>query len=93
MHKTEINGLRAKVTALEERECTDQGKEVEPEIIPEPEEPEPEPEKEEPTPPAVIQDGSRKKSWGVRKRFSRGSSKRVENKAFIKNQLEKEDYL
>jgi len=35
-----------------------------------------------------------KKSWGsTRKRFSRGSAARVENKAFIKNQMEKEDYV
>jgi len=33
------------------------------------------------------------KAWGGRAKFSKGSAMRVENKAFIKNQLEKEDYI
>jgi hypothetical protein len=33
------------------------------------------------------------KEWGGRGKFNKGSAMRVENRAFIKNQLEKEDYI
>lgn len=69
------------------------------------EEPKEEPEEEETEEEVVVVEEEKpeytgeKKSWGGkggkggRGSFSKGSAMRVENKAFIKNQLEKEDYV
>ena len=106
-YQNELNAHKEENERLRLRDCaivTEGDEIVEPDypsfLEEEPEEEEPEEEEivkeldqEETESASTGTTGGAKKSWGGRGKFSKGSAMRVENKAFIKNQLEKEDYI